>query len=255
MPKKINIVVVGDYIDASGDSNVPEIFFDKEYTLTIKKITYNDNNYWQLFDNSIEAILILKGGSKQKFLDLVKLLKHQNNFEKKPILVIGPDNEEDEVYSYSMGVSGYFAYPINFRKIIAFLVNIFQYDFPANNYGQMSATTADVIKQRDLFYKEFKKIVLFNIDKGISVEMISTEMNMSTKTLTRRVKQYLFTSPARLVVEIKIEYAKKLLASERFSVKKVAFMSGFNSPQHFNTVFKTQEGFTPIQYVRKRIGV
>ncbi|MDL5046459.1 hypothetical protein QQ054_10485 [Oscillatoria amoena NRMC-F 0135] len=62
MPKKINIVVVGDYIDASGDSNVPEIFFDKEYTLTIKKITYNDNNYWQLFDNSIEAILILKGG-------------------------------------------------------------------------------------------------------------------------------------------------------------------------------------------------
>jgi AraC-like DNA-binding protein len=253
MPKKINIVVVGDILDANGNSTLPDRFIDKEYTLIINKILYADNNYWQLFDIDVEAILVVKDTSRQRFLNFISVLKQQERLKGKPLLVVGPDDDEEELHSYSVGATNYFAYPINFRKIIALLVNLFRPRQPINNYSEMPFTTATIIKKRDDFFNEFKNIVLHNIDKGISVEKISSEMGVSTKTLTRRVKQYLFTSPARLVVEIKIEYAKKLLVSERFSSKKIAFMSGFSSPQHFNTVFKTQEGSTPMHYLKKRV--
>ncbi len=249
MPDKLYIAVVGDAIDANGNSIIPEQFIDKEHTLIIKKIPYAEKNYWQFFDADIDGILLLKDEATTLYSDFITILKTKKN--NIPLLVAGSNDVDEEIQSYKDGATVYFSYPLNFRKIVALLGNLSQDNKVGNNYSAMPATTALVIKSRDEFFKEFKKFVLLNLDKGISIEKISAGMKISSKTLTRRVKQYLFTTPAALVTEIKLDYAKKLLSARRFSVKKVSFMAGFNSPQRFNTVFKGQEGLTPMQYIKK----
>ncbi len=251
MNKKLNIIIVGDNTSADGTSAIPEKFIDKEYTLQIKKTPSTDDNYWQFLNADTDAVLLIKDNNIHFYNNFIKILKQKK--QSTPLFIAGANDIDEEIKSYKDGACAYFTLPLNYRKIIALLSSLCINKLIKNNYDSMAFTTAEVVKERDEFYKEFKNLVLLNLEKGISIEKISNEMNISSKTLTRRVKKYLFTTPAQLIIEIKLNYAKKLLAAKHFSVKKVSFMAGFNSPQRFNTVFKAQEGQTPMQFIKNKL--
>ncbi len=56
-------------------------------------------------------------------------------------------------------------------------------------------------------------------------------------------------SPVRLVTKMKIDYAKELLVTNRFSVSEIAEMCGFDNTYYFSNVFKKQTGFSPTKYL------
>ena len=58
-------------------------------------------------------------------------------------------------------------------------------------------------------------------------------------------------SPVRFVTKMKIDYAKELLVTNRFSVSEIAEMCGFENVYYFSAVFKKQTGFSPTKYVRE----
>ncbi len=57
-------------------------------------------------------------------------------------------------------------------------------------------------------------------------------------------------SPVRFVTKMKIDYAKELLVTNRFSVSEIAEMCGFDNVYYFSGVFKKQTGFSPTKYIR-----
>lgn len=56
-------------------------------------------------------------------------------------------------------------------------------------------------------------------------------------------------SPVKFVTKMKIDYAKELLVTNRYSIVKIAEMSGFNDVSYFSKSFKKQTGFSPTKYM------
>lgn len=55
-------------------------------------------------------------------------------------------------------------------------------------------------------------------------------------------------SPVEFVTNMKIDYAKELLATNRYSVTEISKLCGFNDVFYFSKVFKKKTGFSPTKY-------
>ena len=55
-------------------------------------------------------------------------------------------------------------------------------------------------------------------------------------------------SPVKFVTKMKIDYAKELLITNRYSITEIADMCGFDNVYYFSTVFKKQVGSSPKNY-------
>ncbi|MNY39615.1 HTH-type transcriptional activator Btr [compost metagenome] len=61
-------------------------------------------------------------------------------------------------------------------------------------------------------------------------------------------------APLHFVHSIKIEQAKKLLASSVKPVSQIAYELGIDNPNYFSRMFKANTGLTPLQY-RQQFGL
>ena len=109
-----------------------------------------------------------------------------------------------------------------------------------------SAVTAD---PRFLVAKAF---IENNTDKIITCSAVAKECCLSTKHLCRIFKSELGTSPSEYITSAKIRQAKKLLANNKYSIKEIGFMLGFDSESSFASFFK-RHCHTPPGAFRKQM--
>lgn len=68
--------------------------------------------------------------------------------------------------------------------------------------------------------------------------------------LCRNFKQSTGRSIFNCLLEIRIDFAYKLLVNSDFSIIQVAYESGFRNISHFNHKFKEMSGLSPLEYRR-----
>ena len=61
-------------------------------------------------------------------------------------------------------------------------------------------------------------------------------------------KEYTNVSPARFILELKLQKAKSLLLNSSLSVKEISYMVGYEDATYFTALFKKYTGFTPLAY-------
>ncbi len=62
------------------------------------------------------------------------------------------------------------------------------------------------------------------------------------------VKKVYSATPVQLVTQMRIEYAKELLATSHYTLTEIADMCGSENPYYFSTVFKKLTGVSPSRY-------
>lgn len=83
----------------------------------------------------------------------------------------------------------------------------------------------------------------------ISVDNICKVAGMSKTSLYRSFTQEYGITPAQLILEERIKFAKHLLDTEAaLTMKEIAYASGFNDPNYFSRMFRKMEGLTPTMY-------
>jgi AraC-like DNA-binding protein len=87
-------------------------------------------------------------------------------------------------------------------------------------------------------------------DADLSNEVLAKQINMSASYFRKIFKQMLKVSPIRYLQTVRINKAKELLVTERFTVNEVSELTGFSSPFYFDAVFKKETGITPTDYIR-----
>ena len=88
----------------------------------------------------------------------------------------------------------------------------------------------------------------FSLDELIEVN------GFSRSSFFRQWSKYFNVSPAKYMMNLRIDEAKRLLAETNSSVEEVALVLKFSSPTYFCSVFKALCGCTPLQYrSQKRI--
>jgi len=75
-------------------------------------------------------------------------------------------------------------------------------------------------------------------DCSLDISLLAGKMNMSTSNLYRRIRAVTGLSSKNFVMSHKMMYAAKLLLTGSFSVKEIAYMTGFSDARYFSTRFK-----------------
>jgi len=82
----------------------------------------------------------------------------------------------------------------------------------------------------------------------IKVEDVLQAVPMSRRSLERAFQETLGRSPAMEIRRVRLERAKKLLATTDLPVPKVARASGFGTGEYLATLFRQATGMTPLKY-------
>jgi len=86
-----------------------------------------------------------------------------------------------------------------------------------------------------------------HIAENLSVADMARRLHMSQSALAHTCKAILGAPPARLFLQCRMDYARRLLATSCLSVKQVAGRVGFDDPYHFSRTFKKIIGRSPSE--------
>ena len=83
---------------------------------------------------------------------------------------------------------------------------------------------------------------------NLSVEELAKLCGISVAYFRRLFTEKFGVSPKEYIINRRIDYAKKLLLNEQFTVSEVAEMCGYFEPCHFSREFSKRTGISPVKY-------
>ena len=94
---------------------------------------------------------------------------------------------------------------------------------------------------------DFKEIIQQNTFTNLSLTELANLCGCSLATFKRRFNKYYQTSPAKYLLQKKLEKSIQLLSIEAYTISEIAFECGFENINHFNKAFKKRYGSSPSQ--------
>lgn len=89
-----------------------------------------------------------------------------------------------------------------------------------------------------------------NFKEPITLTQIADYAGQNTTALCRNFKQSTGNSVFNCLLEIRIDFACKLLKNSNFNINQIAYDSGFCNISHFNHKFKKTIGLSPSEFRR-----
>jgi transcriptional regulator GlxA family with amidase domain len=84
--------------------------------------------------------------------------------------------------------------------------------------------------------------------KEADVESLARRAGLSVRTLHRRCRETLGTTPAKLLEKLRVEHARSLVATSTVSQKVLAAQCGFGEPARMKRAFERELGMAPRAY-------
>ena len=84
--------------------------------------------------------------------------------------------------------------------------------------------------------------------ESVTIAQIANEVGISESYLFKMFKKVMGISPSNCLIKRKMMEAKKLLASQLYTVGEISDLLCYSSVYHFSAIFKKYEGCTPKQY-------
>jgi len=100
----------------------------------------------------------------------------------------------------------------------------------------------------DLVRDVIRLIVEHYPDPELSLEQVARELNLTSGQLSRILNRQVGVSFRGLLRHTRIEEAKRMLASRRYSIKEVAARVGFADSHYFSRSFKQLTGLSASEY-------
>lgn len=92
------------------------------------------------------------------------------------------------------------------------------------------------------------------LHETLDVEAMAAQMAVSSRTLHRQCQAELAVTPARLLLQLRLDAACRLLEGGTSSLKRVAQQSGFGSEYNLRRAFVQDLGVTPSEYRQRFCG-
>ena len=102
-------------------------------------------------------------------------------------------------------------------------------------------------KKQDLLH-DVRELIIDKLAKGTAqFDEVARELNMSSKTLERRLAERGATF-STLLEDTRSRMAKRYLSETDFRLDQVAYLTGYSEPAALVRAFKRWTGTTPIQF-------
>ncbi len=98
------------------------------------------------------------------------------------------------------------------------------------------------------FEYDFKDIIQNNIYSNLSIIELAQLSNLSLPTFKRKFAELYKVSPAKYILENKLEKSIHLLQFKTKQIAEIAYECGFETVSNFDKAFKRQFGKSPSEY-------
>lgn len=99
-----------------------------------------------------------------------------------------------------------------------------------------------------LFLKETINYINEHFSEKIHLQDLAEKASLSQYYFTRVFTKETGMTPYQYLIAARLSFSKLLLKSSDFSIKEIAFRSGFSDESHFCSCFKKWEHLTPSEY-------
>ncbi|MFO0563150.1 MAG: helix-turn-helix domain-containing protein [Polyangiales bacterium] len=103
----------------------------------------------------------------------------------------------------------------------------------------------EYLRAADPALRKLERFVRANLARQLSLDELAKAAALSPRTLARRVRAALATTPHGFVQQLRVERAAHLLETTRASVEEVAASVGYADPAAFRRVFRRIKGASP----------
>lgn len=97
--------------------------------------------------------------------------------------------------------------------------------------------------------KKAKQIIIGNISEPPSLQELANTVGLSLAKLKEGFKHIYGESVFNFLLDYKLEFARKMLLSQKYNISEVSLQVGYSTPSHFISAFKKKYGTTPKQYI------
>lgn len=121
-----------------------------------------------------------------------------------------------------------------------------------------SAVLPEMVTKDDeniLFMNKVQKFLEENLfERKYTIKMLSADMGMSRTKFYSKMTEIIGKAPEYYILAFKMDKARTLLATQRYSVTEVATMVGYCDAKYFGKKFKEFYRVSPSKYIENVIG-
>jgi len=185
--------------------------------------------------------------------------------------------EEDKLQALTTGVDDYLIKPFSSNELrvriknlitnyenrklwkqdlLVAATNIHQQQNEANpkkEINNIEEVEEDVISKQELLWlKDIEQHIKSDLaSENFDIDALSQKMLISKRQLERKIKKITGLSPAKLVVEVRMQTARSYLEAGSFgSISEVSFAVGIQTPSYFSQLYNKRFGKKPADYFR-----
>ena len=183
--------------------------------------------------------------------ELCRILKSSVDTSHIPIILLTALSErENIIFGLEAGANDYIIKPFDLSVLKVRIRNILQ----NRQHLRETVLAMDAQPEETDYTSQLDKEFLDKVMKVIEEELSDSEfsindfcrmLGMSRTSVYNKIKTLTGQGPNDFIRIIRLNKAKELLVSRKYSIGEVANMVGFSDPKYFSTCFKKQFGTSP----------
>ena len=104
-------------------------------------------------------------------------------------------------------------------------------------------------KEEKDFLKKVEKLVYEQMkEKHVNCDTVCESLGITNQNLRRKILAITGQTGGKYLLTIRMDYAKELLSTGRYTVGQVALKCGYDDANNFSRTFKREVGMKPSEY-------
>ncbi len=216
----------------------------------VKDISYNGLDGLKLMEtNRYDVILTDIRMPKMDGLEFLRKIRERNN--QIPVVIITGHNEfEYTRKAIRLGATDYILKPLDkgeIKEVLNQLAELIRKDSgreAANDWDRINGGVKLIASMTEYMQEHYR-------DEKLSIAYFSEKMDFNPSYLSRLFKMEIGKGFVHYLTDIRIEHAKRLLASSELQIWEIGERVGYLDKNHFGKVFKKEVGVPPGEYREK----
>ena len=189
-------------------------------------------------------------------MELLSKIKSDERVNHIPVILLTAVNEERHILkSFNVGVDDYITKPFSAPILKARVSNILsnrkkwweKYAILRERYDNASSEYEE--KYINPFVQKMTEIVQKNMaDPEFNLDLLSSELCMSSSQLTRKTKALMNITPYNFIIKTRMDYAVSEMKQTDKTIAEIAFECGYQEKSNFSRAFTKFFGMNPMQY-------
>lgn len=189
-------------------------------------------------------------------LELCKAIKQSPLLSHIPVVIISAKSEmKDYIEGLRYGADAYIRKPFQAEELQVRVENLLKQRHLLKEKYHRTVVKEEKSEHKDNLDVDFLRHVTDIIyremkNPDFSSTLLAQELAISVSQLNKKLNAATGYPASTYILQVKLTYAKKILASQNKTIGEVAAECGVYDVNYFSRVFKKQTGVTPTQYKR-----